>query len=197
MIRRITRDTFEGYLHVNLNQYVTRLNLSEFLQRLNDKFFFTERYEDGVRIQQMTDQKCTFYYHIEGNMINFSPGCRETICINVFSTGADPEALCVAIEKTYPGSKVYYITDDFDGSGYRTNDKDGSIFMALPYSYGYFKAGHNRCETSDDIEDACELMEEIGFRGEHTEQALLEFVDQFPILEEGDYVWFNKLEVVE
>ena len=197
MIRRITRDTFEAYLHVNLNQYVIHLTLREFLQRLNDKFVFTERNDDGVRIQQITDERGTFCYHIEGDMINFSPGCRDTICINVFSTGAEPEALCTVIEKTYPGSKVYYITNDLDGSGYRTNDKDGSIFMALPYSYGYFKSGHNRGETSDDIEDACELMSEIGFRGEHTEQALLEFVEQFPIREEGDYIWFNKLEVVK
>ena len=197
MIRRITRTTCNGHLHANLNIDVRHLTLREFLQRLNDRFIFTERNDDGVRIQQITDERGTFCYHIEGDMINFSPGCRDTICINVFSTGAEPEALCVVIETTYQGSKVYYITNDLDGSGYRTNDKDGSIFMALPYSYGYFKSGHNRSETSDDIEDACELMEEIGFRGEHTEQALLEFVEQFPIREAGEYVWFNKLEVVE
>lgn len=196
MIRRITRDTCTE----DIDEYVSHLDLCEFIQRWNDKFIFTERYEGGVRVRQMTDESGTFSYHVEGRMHSFLQ-LYNVICtsVDVFSTGsgAEPEALCVAIETTYPGSKVYYITNDLDGSGYRTNDKDGSIFKALPYSYGYSKEGRNRGETSDDIEDACELMAEIGFRGEHTEQALLEFAEKFPIREAGDYVWFNKLEVVE
>ena len=70
MIRRISRDTCIE----DIDEYVSHLDLCEFIRRLNDKFIFTERYEDGVRVQQMTDESGTFSYHVEGRMHSFLQG---------------------------------------------------------------------------------------------------------------------------
>ena len=171
------------------------LDLWNFLRRMDEKFVVEERLDCDVWYK-MPDESGNPRYDIEGYISHCHKGFDGSLELVVVTSGAVPEALCIAIQKTYPDSEVFYITFDLDGSGYQTNDKTLNRFVLYDYSFGYRIEGVKRSRQSDDIEDACELMAEIGFHGEHTEQALLEFVEQFPIRDEWGYVWFNKLEVV-
>lgn len=198
MVRLMGDKFYKCFYQNKPNDGEDELELSDFIERLDKKLIVEERPKTGGVYRKMVDENGNPHYWLEGVIASCAKSYDGRMVLLVYAEDmVDPEALCIAIRTVYPDAQVYYITDDYDGGMYRTNDKTGCIFFPPDYSYGYKKEGVFRHGMSDDIDDACELLSKIGFNGEHTEQSLLDFVAGFPIEEEGDSVWFNKLEIDE
>lgn len=177
-------------------------NLEQFLYRMDRKFIVRVEDRDGRSELVMADPDGRPAYKIDGSVRYSTMHQDGSMRLTVAAFDVKPESIREAILRRFPDSEVYYKTDDEDGTMHRTNDARRKYFKPHTYSFGFFiKVCTSQYHvfafrsTSDDIDKACECMANIGFDGEHTEQALTEFVQDFPIVKEGDYVFFNKLEI--